>query len=81
VSPAIQAVASVRPRSVTHAFAFAPQAEAIPKDHLLFGSHIPFWTIEKSATAMNKFHISTADRRKIQREHALPLVPAFQVVS
>jgi 6-methylsalicylate decarboxylase len=50
----------------------------IPKDHLLFGSDIPFWTIEKIATAMNKFDISAADLRKIQRENALQLVPCFK---
>ncbi len=50
----------------------------IPKEHLLFGSDIPFWTIEKIATAMNKFDISTGDLRKIQRENALQLVPRFR---
>jgi predicted TIM-barrel fold metal-dependent hydrolase len=50
----------------------------IPKDHILFGSDIPFWTIEKIATAMNKFEISAGDLRKIQRENALQLVPRFK---
>jgi 6-methylsalicylate decarboxylase len=50
----------------------------IPKEHILFGSDIPFWTIEKIATAMNKFDISAADLRKIQRENALQLVPRFK---
>jgi len=50
----------------------------IPKDHLLFGSDIPFWTIEKIATAMNRFDVSSADLRKIQRENALQLVPRFK---
>jgi 6-methylsalicylate decarboxylase len=50
----------------------------IPKEHLLFGSDIPFWTIEKIATAMNKFDISAGDLRKIQRENALQLVPRFR---
>jgi 6-methylsalicylate decarboxylase len=50
----------------------------IPKDHLLFGSDVPFWTIEKIATAMNKFDISASDLRKIQRENALALVPRFK---
>jgi predicted TIM-barrel fold metal-dependent hydrolase len=44
----------------------------------LFGSDIPFWTIEKIATAMNKFDISAGDLRKIQRENALQLVPRFR---
>ena len=50
----------------------------IPKEHILFGSDIPFWTIEKIATAMNKFDISASDLRKIQRENALQLVPRFR---
>jgi predicted TIM-barrel fold metal-dependent hydrolase len=50
----------------------------IPKDRMLFGSDIPFWTIEKFATAMNKFDISLADLRMIQRENALRLVPRFK---
>jgi predicted TIM-barrel fold metal-dependent hydrolase len=50
----------------------------IPKEHLLFGSDIPFWTIEKIATAMNKFDISASDLRKIQRENALQLAPRFR---
>jgi predicted TIM-barrel fold metal-dependent hydrolase len=50
----------------------------IPKEHLLFGSDIPFWTIEKIATAMNKFDIPPGDLRKIQRENALQLVPRFR---
>jgi len=51
----------------------------IPKEHILFGSDIPFWTIEKIATAMNKFDISAGDLRKIQRENALTLVPRFRL--
>jgi predicted TIM-barrel fold metal-dependent hydrolase len=50
----------------------------IPKEHILFGSDCPFWTIETIATAMNKFDISGADLRKIQRENALQLVPRFR---
>jgi 6-methylsalicylate decarboxylase len=52
---------------------------AIPKDHVLFGSDAPFWQIETIATAMNKFDVSPADLRKIQRENALTLVPRFKV--
>jgi len=50
----------------------------IPKDRLLFGSDIPFWTVEKIATAMNKFDISPGELRKIQRENALSLLPRFK---
>jgi predicted TIM-barrel fold metal-dependent hydrolase len=50
----------------------------IPKNRILFGSDIPFWTIEKIATAMNKFEISSTDLRMIQRENALQLVPRFK---
>ena len=52
--------------------------DVIPKEHILFGSDIPFWTIEKIATAANKFDISAGDLRKIQRENALQLVPRFK---
>jgi 6-methylsalicylate decarboxylase len=52
--------------------------KAIPMDHLLFGSDIPFFTIERIATAVGKFEISAADLRKIQRENALELVPRLQ---
>ncbi len=52
--------------------------DVIPKEHILFGSDIPFWTIEKIATAMNQFKISSADLRKIQHENALQLVPRFK---
>jgi predicted TIM-barrel fold metal-dependent hydrolase len=51
---------------------------AIPKEHILFGSDIPFWTIEKIATAMNKFDIPAGDLRKIQRENALSMLPRFR---
>jgi predicted TIM-barrel fold metal-dependent hydrolase len=30
----------------------------IPRDHLLFGSDIPFFTIERIAAAVNKFEVS-----------------------
>jgi predicted TIM-barrel fold metal-dependent hydrolase len=50
----------------------------IPKDRILFGSDIPFWTIEKIASAMDKFDITASDLRMIQRENALRLVPRFK---
>jgi len=63
---------AVNPTAMTALF------NVIPKEHILFGSDIPFWTIEKIATAMNKFDISASDLRKIQRENALQLVPRFK---
>ncbi|HTC61294.1 MAG TPA: amidohydrolase family protein [Candidatus Saccharimonadales bacterium] len=63
---------AVSPTAMTALF------NVIPKDRILFGSDIPFWTIEKIATAMNKFDISTTDLRMIQRENALRLVPRFK---
>jgi predicted TIM-barrel fold metal-dependent hydrolase len=50
----------------------------IPKDHVLFGSDCPFWTIDTIANAMNKFDIPRGDLAKIQRENALALVPRFK---
>jgi predicted TIM-barrel fold metal-dependent hydrolase len=63
---------AVSPTAMTALF------NVIPKNRILFGSDIPFWTIEKIATAMNKFEISSTDLRMIQRENALQLVPRFK---
>jgi predicted TIM-barrel fold metal-dependent hydrolase len=52
--------------------------KGIPRDHLLFGSDIPFFTIERIATAVNKFEVSGADLRMIQRENALQLLPRLK---
>jgi predicted TIM-barrel fold metal-dependent hydrolase len=52
--------------------------KGIPKEHLLFGSDIPFFTIERIATAVNKFDVSPGDLRMIQRENALQLVPRLK---
>jgi predicted TIM-barrel fold metal-dependent hydrolase len=49
--------------------------KGIPKEHLLFGSDIPFFTIERIAAAVNKFDVSASDLRMIQRENALRLLP------
>jgi predicted TIM-barrel fold metal-dependent hydrolase len=49
--------------------------KGIPKDHLLFGSDIPFFTIERIATAVSKFDIPAADLRMLQWENALRLMP------
>ena len=67
-------VASVAVSPVAMAAVF----EGVPKEHLLFGSDIPFWTIEKLSAAVNKFNISPADLRKIQRENALQLLPKYK---
>jgi 6-methylsalicylate decarboxylase len=52
--------------------------KGIPKEHLLFGSDIPFFTIERIATAVNKFEVSAGDLRMIQRENALQLLPRLK---
>jgi predicted TIM-barrel fold metal-dependent hydrolase len=52
--------------------------KGIPKEHLLFGSDIPFFTIERIATAVNKFDVSAGDLRMIQRENALELLPRLR---
>ena len=52
--------------------------KVIPKNHILFGSDIPFWKIETIATAMNKFEISTNELRGIQRDNALQLFPRLK---
>jgi 6-methylsalicylate decarboxylase len=50
----------------------------LPRDHLLFGSDIPFWKIEAIASAMNQFSITPAELRGIQRENALQLLPRWR---
>jgi predicted TIM-barrel fold metal-dependent hydrolase len=62
---------AVNPTAMTALFG------VISKEHILFGSDCPFWTIETIATAMNKFDIPASDLRKIQRGNALQLVPRF----
>jgi len=52
--------------------------KGIPKEHLLFGSDIPFFTIERIATAVNKIEVSAGDLRMIQRENALQLLPRLK---
>jgi predicted TIM-barrel fold metal-dependent hydrolase len=52
--------------------------KGIPKEHLLFGSDIPFFMIERIATAVNKFDVSSSDLRMIQRENALELMPRLK---
>ena len=53
--------------------------KGIPRDHLLFGSDIPFFTIERIATAANQFDVPAADLRKIRRENALQLLPRLKI--
>ena len=60
------------------AIPMAAVLKGIPKDHLLFGSDIPFFTIERIATAVNKFEVSGPDLRMIQRENALQLLPRLK---
>jgi predicted TIM-barrel fold metal-dependent hydrolase len=57
----------------------AGRAERDPKEHLLFGSDIPFFSMERIASAVNKFDVSAGDLRKIQRENALQLLPRLRV--
>jgi predicted TIM-barrel fold metal-dependent hydrolase len=52
--------------------------KGIPRDHLLFGSDIPFFTIERIASAVKKFDVSGEDLRMIQRENALRLIPRLK---
>jgi len=58
--------------------AMAAVFKGLPKDHLLFGSDIPFFTIERLTTAVTKFDISAGDLRLIQRENALQLLPRLR---
>ncbi len=60
------------------AVAMAAVFKGIPKEHLLFGSDIPFFTIERIATAVNKFDVPAGDLRMIQRENALQLLPRLR---
>src|SRR5216683_3040701 len=52
--------------------------KGIPKDHLLFGSDLPFFTIERIASAVKKFEVSGEDLGMIQRENALQLIPRLK---
>jgi predicted TIM-barrel fold metal-dependent hydrolase len=52
--------------------------KVIPKNHILFGSDIPFWKIETIAAAMNKFDIPPSELRGMQRENALQLFPRLK---
>lgn len=54
--------------------------KGIPKEHLLFGSDIPFFTIERIAAAANKFDVSASNLRMIQRENALELLPRLRAL-
>ncbi len=58
--------------------AMAAVFKAIPRDHLLFGSDIPFFKIERIATAVSRFEIPADDLRKIQRENAAGLLPRWK---
>jgi 6-methylsalicylate decarboxylase len=58
--------------------AMAAVFNAFPKDHLLFGSDIPFWKIETIVSGMNQFSITPDELRGIQRENALKLLPRWR---
>ncbi len=58
--------------------AMAAVFSVLPKDHILFGSDIPFWKIETIASAMNKFDVSPSELRGFQRENALRLLPRWR---
>ena len=52
----------------------------IPKDHLIVRvGYVRFWTIEKIATAMNKFDISRRPSQDSARERA-PVSAAIQIL-
>ena len=52
--------------------------KAVPMEHILFGSDIPYFTIERVVGAANKLDVSAGDLRKIQRENALQLLPRLK---
>ncbi|MGB2890529.1 MAG: amidohydrolase family protein [Candidatus Acidiferrales bacterium] len=58
--------------------AMAAVFKVIPTSHLLFGSDAPFWTVERIATALNKFDLPAGDIRGIQRDNALQLLPRWK---
>jgi predicted TIM-barrel fold metal-dependent hydrolase len=58
--------------------AMAAVFKVIPKNHIVFGSDIPFWKIETIATAMSKLEVSPGELRGIQRENALQLFPRLK---
>src|SRR6202790_824903 len=62
------------------AVSMAAVLKGIPKEHLLFGSDIPFFTMERIAAAVNKFDVSASDLRMIQRENALELLPRLSAL-
>lgn len=58
--------------------AMAAMFIAYPKDHILFGSDIPFWKIETLVGGLNKLSITPSELRGIQRENALQLLPRWR---
>lgn len=58
--------------------AMAAIFNAIPKDHVLFGTDYPFWKTETIVEAMNHFDISPTQLRGFQRENALQLLPRWR---
>ena len=58
--------------------AMAAVFRVVPKNHIVFGSDIPFWKIADIATAVSKLEISPSELRGIQRENALQLLPRLK---
>ena len=67
-------IASIAVNSAAMAAVF----REFPASQLLFGSDVPFWTVERIATAMNKFDLPASDIRAIQRDNALRLLPRLR---
>jgi predicted TIM-barrel fold metal-dependent hydrolase len=58
--------------------AMAAVFKEIPTSHIVFGSDLPFWTIEKIATAIKTFALPMADMRAVQCDNALQLLPSLR---
>jgi predicted TIM-barrel fold metal-dependent hydrolase len=64
--------------------AFAPTLAAlmafVPTKQILFGSDYPYYTIAENVSNMDKLKITPADRRAIDHDNALRLLPQLGVV-
>ena len=58
--------------------AMAAIFNAIPKDHIVFGTDYPFWKIETIVEAMNGFDGSPSELRGFRRENVLRLLPRWR---
>ena len=52
--------------------------KGIPKEHLLFGSDIPFFSIERIAAAVNKFDVSASGPSQDPARERAAIVAAFE---